>query len=111
MKATISWWQLDQSSQTIDSLRKYLKEEGVAPWEAIQGMHSKAWISDPANNLWGAVVLWDSHDAIRQPLPPNRALELIGYPPSTRVTFDVEALVEQNRILHWLADAATKETR
>lgn len=102
MKATISWWNLDRSSHTIESLRKYLRDEGVEPWEAVQGMHSKAWICDPANNLWGAVALWNDADAMKQPLPPNRASELIGYPPSVRHTFDVEALVQDRHAVHWL---------
>ena len=29
MKATISWWDLSGSDQTIDSLRVYLRDEGV----------------------------------------------------------------------------------
>lgn len=102
MKATISWWNLDRSSQTIESLRRYLQDEGVEPWEALRGMHSKAWISDPENNLWGAVVLWQDAEAMEQPLPPNRALELIGYAPLLRHTFDVESLVQEQRVMHWL---------
>jgi hypothetical protein len=111
MKATISWWNLEQSGQSIESLRTYLKAEGVAPWEAVQGMRSKIWISDPVSKLWGAVVVWDAPDAMRQPLPPNRALELIGYAPATRITFDVEASIEQNQIRHWLAETDEQETR
>ncbi|SDH01671.1 hypothetical protein [Paraburkholderia phenazinium] len=109
MKATISWWNLDQSAQTVDSLRGYLTAEGVSPWEAVAGMHSKAWISDRASNRWGAVVIWDCAEAMSQPLPPNRATELIGYPPSVRVTFDVEALIEENITRHWLVDEALKD--
>lgn len=111
MKATISWWNLDQSTQTIDSMRAHLTEEGVASWEALRGMHSKFWISDRANNLWGAVVLWDSVDAMRQSLPPNRATELIGYPPSLRSVFDVEVLIEDNRAGRWLVADALEEDR
>jgi hypothetical protein len=109
MKTTISWWNLDQSSQTIESMRDYLREEGVAPWEDVRGMHSKFWISDPANNLWGAVVVWESSDAMSQPLPPNRATELIGYPPSMRTTFDMEVLIENGRAGPWLVGDALEE--
>lgn len=111
MKATISWWSLDGSAQTIDSLRTYLRDEGVAPWEALRGMHSKFWISDRASNLWGAVVLWDSADAMRQPLPPNRAMELIGHPPMVRVVCDVEALVQDRVRTRWLTPTATGELK
>ena len=40
-------------------------------------------------------MLWEpGHPGERQPLPPHRAVELIGYPPTERVRFDVEATVE-----------------
>lgn len=46
MKAAVSWWDLAGSTQTIDSLRDYLREEGVEPWERVHGMRLKFWISD-----------------------------------------------------------------
>lgn len=51
------------------------------------------WLSDPATNRWGAVLLWESEEASRQALP-SRALELIGYPPAAAHEFDVEATAE-----------------
>lgn len=93
MKATIAWWNLDRSEQTIDLLRKHLGEGGISEWENVQGMRLKFWISDPENNLWGAVLVWESEHAMHQVLPPNRASELIGYPPTTRFTFEVEARI------------------
>jgi hypothetical protein len=94
MKAAIAWWDLTDSEQTIDTLREYLRDEGVQPWGAVQGLRLKLWISDRAGNRWGAVTLWESADSTDQPLPPHRALELIGYPPTERVDFDVEATIE-----------------
>ena len=94
MKATISWWDLRGSDQTIDSLRVYLREEGVAPWAQIHGLRLKLWISDRLTNRWGAVMLWESTTDLTAPMPPNRATELIGYPPTYRMTTDVEAIVE-----------------
>ncbi|MCT2589749.1 hypothetical protein LHJ74_07415 [Streptomyces sp. N2-109] len=94
MRATIAWWDLSDSEQTIDSLRVYLRDEGVSPWEAVKGLRLKFWISDRAGDRWGAVMLWESADVGDQPLPPHRAAELIGYPPTERVRFDVEATVE-----------------
>ncbi|MFZ3499672.1 hypothetical protein ACODT5_41800 [Streptomyces sp. 5.8] len=94
MKAAISWWDLSGSGQTIDSLRVYLRDEGVDPWTAIRGLRLKFWISDRVNNRWGAVMLWDSDADLTVPMPPNRATELIGYPPTERMTTDVEAIVE-----------------
>jgi hypothetical protein len=95
MRATVAWWDLDHSTQTIDSLREHLRDGAVAPWTDVPGLRLKFWISDRAGNRWGAVMLWESgHPADGQPLPPHRALELIGYPPTERVRFDVEATVE-----------------
>jgi hypothetical protein len=39
-------------------------------------------------------MLWESEQAMVQLLPPNLAAELIGYPPTIRFMFDVEASVE-----------------
>ncbi|WP_431989739.1 hypothetical protein [Streptomyces albogriseolus] len=94
MKATISWWDLTGSGQTIDSLRAYLRDEGVEPWTEVHGMRLKFWISDRETNRWGAVMLWDSGADLTAPMPPNRATELIGHPPAVRMLSDVEALVE-----------------
>ncbi len=99
MKATIAWWDLQHSQQTIESLRDYLKQEGVKPWESVLGMRLKFWISDPKKNLWGAVMLWESAEYMTQPLPPNRATQLIGYSPSIRQCFDVQAMTEGNCIM------------
>lgn len=61
----------------------------------------------------GAVLLWESEEASRQPLP-SRAIELIGYPPAVAHRFDVEATVEgryetQQLSLLGLAFAVTAE--
>jgi dihydrophenazinedicarboxylate synthase len=94
MRATIAWWDLSRSGQTIDSLRTYLRDEGVRPWEAVRGLRLKFWVADREGNRWGAVMLWESDGPGDQPLPPHRAAELIGYGPTERVRFDVEATVE-----------------
>lgn len=39
-------------------------------------------------------MLWDDEPAEGAALPPNRALHLIGYPPSLRLSLEVEAMVE-----------------
>lgn len=94
MKATIAWWDLDRSDHTIDSLREYLRDEGVEPWGAVHGLPLKLWISDRHSNRWGAVMLWESDEAPAESLPPNRAADLIGYSPSLRLSFDIEATTE-----------------
>lgn len=96
MKVSISWWELSGSGQTIDSLRAYLRDEAAPAWAEVKGLRVKFWISDRPGNRWGAVMVWESEiggDGDQQ-LPPHRAAELIGYPPTERLRFDVEATVE-----------------
>lgn len=94
MKATIAWWDLSRSDQTIDSLRVYLRDEGVEPWTEVRGLRLKFWISDRLTNRWGAVMVWETTADLTAPMPPNRATDLIGYPPTLRMATDVEAMVE-----------------
>lgn len=94
MRAIISWWDLSGSDQTIESLRDHLRDDGVQPWTEVRGMRLKFWISDPQTNRWGAVMLMDGTADPTAPMPPNRATELIGYPPTLRMAADVEAVVE-----------------
>ena len=94
MLTTIAWWDLSESAQTIDSLRSYLRNEAADAWAKVPGLLLKLWIADREGNRWGAVMLWESAAAAARPLPPHRALELIGYPPRVRVRFSVEAAIE-----------------
>ncbi|WP_413761437.1 hypothetical protein [Streptomyces sp. MMBL 11-3] len=89
----IAWWALDDSDQTIDSLRDFLRDEAVDAWALVRGMPLKFWIADRENNRWGAVMLWESAEAAAPPLPRSPA-ELIGYPPTHRTWFDIEAVIE-----------------
>ena len=93
MRTVIVWWDLSGSTQTIESLRGYLRDESVAAFGEVPGLRFKTWIADPETNRWGAVLLWESAAAAAQPLP-SRAAELIGYPPAQTHVFDVEATVE-----------------
>ena len=93
MYAVIVWWNLRDSEQTIESLRSFLRDEAVDRFATVPGLRLKVWISDRATNRWGAVLLWESSHAAATVLP-TRAAELIGYPPTARLTFDVEATVE-----------------
>ncbi|MFF3752739.1 hypothetical protein ACFYYH_20125 [Streptomyces sp. NPDC002018] len=94
MIVTVAWWDLTGSEQTIDSLREYLRDDGVPPWTTVKGLRLKCWLSDRPGNRWGAVMIWESAEAPEPPLPPHRAARLIGYPPTERVRFEVEATVE-----------------
>ncbi|MCD9901324.1 hypothetical protein [Streptomyces cyaneofuscatus] len=93
MRAVIVWWDLAASGQTIESLRHFLRDEAVERFSKIPGLRLKFWISDADTGRWGAVLLWESAEAASRPLP-SRAAELIGYPPTERHAFDVEATAE-----------------
>jgi trans-2,3-dihydro-3-hydroxyanthranilate isomerase len=98
VKAVIAWWDLPGTGQTVASLRESLRREGTEAWASVEGLRHKFWISDPAAQRWGAVMVWDSEEAAeaaaQRGLPPNRAAELIGSPPSLRLVMEVEAAVE-----------------
>lgn len=103
MRIMIAWWDLAESGQSIESMREYLRTEGAHPWDGIPGLYEKFWISDPATNRWGAVMIWEHADAVHQQLPPHKAAGLIGYPPCQRSWFDVEATAEGTHSLSTLA--------
>ncbi|MEE1782383.1 hypothetical protein PUR71_05495 [Streptomyces sp. SP17BM10] len=108
MKADIAWWELDGSPQTIESLAEHLRDGAVAPWADVPGLRLKFWIADRENNRWGAVMVWETDRPADRPLPPNRAAELIGAPPTHRMRFDVEAVAEGLHslpVLHGLGTA------
>jgi hypothetical protein len=86
-------WNLADSQTTIAELRRYLRDESVDAFEEVPGLRFKAWISDETTERWGAVYLWESHEAAAQELP-SRARELIGKDPDIGEEFDVEATVE-----------------
>jgi hypothetical protein len=94
MRVMIAWWDLAGSEQTIDSLREFLHDEGVEPWNSVRGLCLKFWIADRERDRWGAVMVWEPDADLSRPLPPHRAAALIGYPPAHREWFDVEATAE-----------------
>nr|WSZ13630.1 hypothetical protein OH837_10070 [Streptomyces canus] len=93
MRAMVAWWDLTESDQTVESLRSFLRDEAVEAWSEHQGLVLKLWIADDENNRWGAVLLWESAE-VTAPPHPRSAAELIGYPPTHRTWFDIEATVE-----------------
>ncbi|MFE2044427.1 hypothetical protein ACFXAZ_26590 [Streptomyces sp. NPDC059477] len=102
MHAVIVWWDLAGSPQTVESLRGFLRDEAVERFSHVPGLRLKFWISDAATERWGAVLLWESRQAAGAVLP-NLAAPLIGYPPTERHAFDVEATVEGEFTLAALA--------
>lgn len=103
MRATIAWWDLSQSDQTIDSLRDYLADDAIRPWHKVEGLMLKFWVSCRNTNRWGAVMLWESADIIPDKMPPNKATDLIGYAPTTRMASDVEAIIGRVNAAHMVS--------
>src|SRR5881409_1093081 len=86
-------WSLADAKTTIGELRRYLRDESVDEFARVPGLRFKAWISDESTERWGAVYLFESAEAARQPLP-SRARELIGKEPDLVEEFDLEASIE-----------------
>jgi hypothetical protein len=92
--AYIILWDLSHSEQTVDSLRDYLRDYAVAAYTELPGLRQKVWVSStgPEGETWGAVYLWDDWErAYGRPPGVSRVVELIGYPPTSRTYFSVEA--------------------
>ena len=102
MLLRIVLWNLADSKTTIGELRRYLRDESVDAFEEVPGLRFKAWISDEVTERWGAVYLWESHEAAEQALP-SRARDLIGKDPDLAEEFDVEATVEGDYMVHGLS--------
>ena|SRR5436190_5039020 len=85
-------WNLADSLTNVGELRSYLRDESVPEFEQVRGLLFKAWISDEATERWGAVYVWESHEAAEQELP-SRARELIGKDPDIAEVFNLEASV------------------
>jgi len=85
-------WSLADSQTNVGELRHYLAEEAVDAFSEVPGLLFKAWISDDASERWGAIYVFESHEASEQQLP-SRARELIGKDPDIVEIFDLEASV------------------
>ena len=85
-------WNLADSQTNVGELRRYLQDEAVDAFAHVPGLLFKAWISDDVTERWGAIYVWESHDASMQELP-SRARELIGKEPDVVEVFDLEASV------------------
>jgi hypothetical protein len=94
---SIILWDLSHSEQTVASLRAYLRDYAVDAYSHVPGLRQKIWISStgPDGEIWGAVYLWDDKEAVygRPPIA-SRVVELIGYLPTSRQYFGVEAATE-----------------
>lgn len=85
-------WNLADSLTSVGELRHYLQDEAVARFEDVPGLLLKLWVSDDTTERWGAIYLFESHEASEQELP-SRARELIGKEPDVVEVFDLEASV------------------
>lgn len=90
-------WDLSRSEQTVASLRAYLRDYAVEAYSRVEGLRLKLWISStgPEGETWGAVYLWDDWQrAYGRPPGVSKVVELIGYAPTWREYFSVEAATE-----------------
>ncbi|GAB1640127.1 hypothetical protein [Krasilnikovia sp. MM14-A1259] len=90
-------WDLTRSEQTVASLRAYLRDYAVDAYSRVPGLRQKVWISStgPDGETWGAVYLWDNPAAAYgRPPVTSQVSELIGYLPTSRRYFGVEATTE-----------------
>ena len=109
MIVDIVWWDLDGSTQTIDSLKAQLQDSGVDRWANVPGLVFKHWIADAENRRWGAIMLWDENRPPAHLMPPNDAQRLIGLPVAHRMHFTVAQTVARGdlqRFMHALEPAA-----
>lgn len=86
-------WNLEKSDATVESLREYLRDYAVDAFSTLKGMRMKTWFADAERGYWGAVYLWDGAK-VGNPLSVSKAIDIIGYPPTTTSVFAVEAIAE-----------------
>lgn len=99
-------WDLSKSEQTVASLRDYLRDYAVEAYATVPGLRQKIWISStgPEGETWGAVYLWDTWEqAYGRPPGVSKVVELIGYAPTSRTYFGVEAATEGRSAIGALA--------
>jgi hypothetical protein len=104
-------WDLSKSTATVESLRDYLRDYAVDAYSKLEGMRLKVWFGNAAKQVWGAVYLWDSLPQMGGVARVTRAIELIGYPPTSVSVFEVEAIAEglsAHEFLGGLGQALTK---
>ncbi|MFC9947305.1 hypothetical protein [Streptomyces pratensis] len=90
---SIVLWNLKNSKATVEDLREYLRDYAVDAFSTLKGMRMKTWFADAEKGYWGAVYLWDGVN-MQDPLSVSRAIEIIGYPPTSTSVFAVEAIAE-----------------
>ncbi|GLF97400.1 hypothetical protein [Streptomyces yaizuensis] len=103
MYVKIVMWDLKNSEATVESLREYLRDYAVDAYSTLDGMRFKAWFSNSERQLWGAFYLWDSPDQQGGMFQVSRAIDIIGYPPTSVGGFALEAIAEGKSVHDELA--------
>ncbi|UJB46722.1 hypothetical protein HRD51_22420 [Streptomyces sp. A1-5] len=102
MYISIVLWNLKNSKATVEDLREYLRDYAVDAFSTLKGMRMKTWFADAEKGYWGAVYLWDGVN-MQNPLSVSRAIDIIGYPPTSTSVFAVEAIAEGDSVIESFA--------
>ncbi|ANZ17181.1 hypothetical protein ACH4YO_24215 [Streptomyces noursei] len=102
MYVSIVLWNLKNSKATVEDLREYLRDYAVDAFSTLKGMRMKTWFADAERGYWGAVYLWDGVN-MQNPLSVSRAIDIIGYPPTSTSVFAVEAIAEGDSVIESFA--------
>ncbi|MGC7102900.1 hypothetical protein ACPZ19_50250 [Amycolatopsis lurida] len=97
MYLAIVVWDLRESSATVEGLRDYLRDHAVDAYAAVPGLTAKYWFANPGSQTWGAVYVLESAAPLLEINRVSRAVELIGYPPTSTSLFDLEAVAMGER--------------
>ena len=83
------------SHGTIDALRAYIADTSVPKYQRMPGLRLKIFLSDAANDTFGALYLWEDEASLEAALPQlgTSIREQTGDTPRFQ-RFDVEAIVE-----------------
>lgn len=102
MYISIVIWNLEKSDATVETLREYLRDYAVEAFSTLKGMRMKTWFADAEKGYWGAVYLWDGVN-MENPLSVSKAIDIIGYPPTSTSVFAVEAIAEGDSVIESFA--------
>lgn len=90
MLIQLVWWDLTPDDPSIETLRGQLSDDVMQTWRQVKNLRSKSWVADTQLHRWGALMVWSAPPSAED-MPPNIAAELIGRPPTSRLSFMIES--------------------